>query len=352
MSNELSKQVKNGELDWQDLITGILHGDDSWDEMYNEYIDQFPTHSSTSSMDWHVDLINKERKAYQEIWQGQPLKASELYAQLADISRDKDKSLEGWYHHWHGLSLMCASDRRNSFIQFITAANIQSELGRPSEERERAFAFSTSNISLQAKKITQWYRKRKHQIQSAITQVNNDLVYGPETQKAEEAFKLLAKLIGLESERPDNEQRTGPDVIWRGDIKPRVIGFELKTNKDIDGEYSKTEISKCHDHEEWLKQVHDVDSLVIIGKVLPVSEHANPSINLRIIELESVIDLFSRLKNLYQAIESGDMSNLENSVQIWLDYYGLIWPSCIFSLDNRLAYDLKKWFKIRLADYR
>ena len=41
LAGELSKQIEGKEFTWVDLIEGLLKGEENWDEMYNEYINQF-----------------------------------------------------------------------------------------------------------------------------------------------------------------------------------------------------------------------------------------------------------------------------------------------------------------------
>lgn len=343
LAGELAKQVEAGDLDWDDLIEGVLSGDENWDDMYDEYIDQFETSVSSPATDWHVELILQEQEAYEQLWQGQYQRAADTYLALAESARKHDLRLTAWYHHWRGLALMCADDRQGAFYEFITAANSRSELGRPSEKREKAFKPpKPDEVGQQAQNLANWYRKKKNQIPVAIKQVETDLVYGPETKKAEEAFRLLGKLLGLHAERPDKAKGTGPDVTWKSDGEPSAFGFELKTDKEKDGQYSKKDISKCHDHEKWLSNNHGDESvLTIVGPTLPVSRRANPSPTLQIVEINPLRDLLARAKATFDAVEAGDKTNLEQAFQAWLNYHGLNWPTCVASLDSRLAVDLK-----------
>jgi len=139
LARELSKLIESGELNWNDLIEGVLTGDENWDEMYDEYIDQFETNVSLPTTSWHIDLILQEREAYEKLWQGQYQQAADSYAALAVNAQSHDSRLAAWYRHWRGLALMSTEDRQGAFYEFITAANCRSELGRPSEKREAGF---------------------------------------------------------------------------------------------------------------------------------------------------------------------------------------------------------------------
>jgi hypothetical protein len=72
-----------------------------------------------------------------------------------------------------------------------------------------------------------------------------------------------------------------------------------------------------------------------------VSGKANPSATLQILEIDPLRELLTRVKAVIDAVEPSDKSKLEYSFQTWLNYYGLKWPTCVESLDSRLAVDLK-----------
>jgi hypothetical protein len=75
--------------------------------------------------------------------------------------------------------------------------------------------------------------------------------------------------------------------------------------------------------------------------MLPVSVKANPSATLQIAEIDPLRNLLTRAKSMFDSVEAGDKSNLEQTFQVWLNYYGLDWPTCVESLDSRLAVDLQ-----------
>ena len=344
LSLELARKVNAGELTWPDLMKGVLSGDENWDGMYNEYIDQFEIEVSVPTSDWQIDLIVKEQKAYEQIWQGHFLKAAETYAVLADESFAHDPQLTAWFRHWRGLALLSAADVQEAFQEFIAASNTRSELGRPSENRERVFKVTPpKEISDQAQVLANWYRTKKRTITTSIVKIENDLTYGPDTTKAEEACKLLGELLGLHATRPDKTEDTGPDVVWHDQSAAMVYGFELKTDKNKDGEYFKKDISQCHDHAEWLaNNFKGKTEVIIVGPIVSVSKKANPSSSLQIVDINQLTNLLKSAKSMFDLVEGGDKTNLETVFQSWLNYYGLNWPNCVESFDSYLAVDLKQ----------
>lgn len=339
---ELERQVKSEQTTWEELIDGVLNGEENWDEMYDEYIDQFETEARPPAPDWHVQTVLNERKAVDQLWAGQFRRAAELYGNLDTETEPYDPRWAAWYRHWQGLALLCADEKQEAFLKFISAANMRSELGRPTEQRERIFKSpAVAEIGQQARTLAKTYRKRRTQLFGTQEAVRNRLIYGEEMNKAEEALSGLGRLLGLDAERPDNSKGTGPDVIWRSKGCPSVWGFELKTEKKEGGKYSKKEISQCHDHMQWLTVHHgDKCELTIVGRILPVSGQANPFAALRVTDLEAFQDLLDRTRKVLSAVESGDKTDLEQLFQGWLNYHGLNWPDCVESLGSRLAVDL------------
>ena len=337
---ELSKHIDQQETTWEELIQAILSGDANWDHTYSDYIDEFESHSLSPSSDWHVQLILEERVALDHLWTGQFQQAVDSFGRLADRARDQDRRLAAWYRHWRGLSWLCAGDRQAAYTQFIEAANVRSELGRPPGRGTREQS-AASKIGPQAKTLAKQHRSGKAKVLRNCDSVKGALVYGSSFKKAEEALKQLGLLLGLQALRPDKSLQTGPDVIWQRDDSPTVWGFELKTNKSMDSEYAKRDIAQCHDHRQWLIANHgDHCELTIVGPIVPVSEKANPFPELRITRLEAFQELLGRAKEMHDGVMTEDNSDLERSFQSWLNWLGLNWPDCVESLENRLAVDL------------
>ena len=72
--------------------------------------------------------------------------------------------------------------------------------------------------------------------------------------QAEAGLRRLGELLGFAATRPDNDEGTGPDVLWLDEEQRGMIGFEVKTDKKIPATYFKKDISQGHDHLEWMNQ--------------------------------------------------------------------------------------------------
>lgn len=342
---ELTKKVKDGEVTWDELLDAVISGDPEWDNLYNEHIAQFKFDTTANLNPWFTPLLLEERKAYEFLWNGNFGQAITTFAQIAQIANNHDRRLGAWYEHLQGCAHLCADDQPTAFAVFSAASLIRSELGRPSVNRDKMFKPPTvETVGKQSQRLAAAFRKRKTNMLQEADAVLKDLQYNQDSKLVENALHLLGSLLGLESSQPDKEFDTGPDVLWCGDGDIEAWGFELKTSKESGTEYSKSEISQSHDHLNWLiehkpgKRVH----ISIVGRENPVSSQANPGRNLDVIELEGFRDIADNVKKLFESIEAGDKSSLENSFEGWLRHYGLLWSTCISALPNKLATELKR----------
>lgn len=342
----LREQVQAGETSYPDLIEGILDGDEGWDDLYRGYIDEYRT--DPVLVDATVlphNLLIGERQAHQHLWDGHYSSAAADFLDLAKEAASLDQRLSAWYFHWAAFSYQQNGADEDAMLHFHRAGSIRSELGCPSTERDKLFAAKEeTKPSVQSTKMAQLYRAKRQRVRSMLSEIMNDLAYGDATGRAEEAMKNLGTLVGLDSSRPekDDKNKTGPDVLWMGSETYDGASFELKTNKKADGEYSKDDIKDCHDHCAWLHSKHPGKTFIqaIIGRKLSVSQRANPHEELRIITVEAVRDLASRVTSLYEQVDLSGNSEA-HEFERWLRYFSLLWPSCVDALPCRLATDIK-----------
>ena len=217
-------------------------------------------------------------------------------------------------------------------------------MGRPSEKRDKMFKPPTADsIGFQSRKLAAAYRKKRVNMLAEIQALQANLKYGPDTNKAEDAMCSLGELLGLDSSRPDASIGTGPDNLWCGEGEVEAWGFDLKTGKEPESEYTKSEIGQAHDHMNWLRSEKQGKKIKvsIVGRELIVSDRANPDPVLDVIELSGLQEIAENVEKLFQSVDAGDKSNLEDSFEGWLRHYGLTWPICVLALPSKRALDLK-----------
>ena len=121
------------------------------------------------------------------------------------------------------------------------AANGRVELGRPEVKGGVLATRSDVVPGRQAKKLSGHYKKNRGKLLQKLEKILADLKYGPDAKPAEQALCDLGDVLGLEGSRPDNETRTGPDVLWRRPEIQQGVALEAKTNKQPDSQYTKAD---------------------------------------------------------------------------------------------------------------
>lgn len=331
----LADKVAAGEATYEDLIKAVLDGDPGWDALYKNYINEFGHAEDSHGLDWFEKALIQERDAFYLLWDGHYQNAATQYTNLAKDVASEDENLVAWYKHWAGLCYMASNVDAAAARYFSQAANVRSELGRLAAA-DILIAPAEGEPGFQALKLVASFNKGRYV--KTIAEIKNDLQYGDKTKPAEESLKQLGVMLGLEASRPDNETNSGPDVLWIGN----GIGaaFELKTN-NTSGEYSKGDIKDCNDHGVWLKNNHSDKHVhrFLVGKHQKIARSANPEDNLRVLEIEAIMDLVDRL---HVGIGSFDVhKTIPTCAQSVLETFGLAWPRCVTSLVHKLAIDLQ-----------
>lgn len=342
---ELRRMIDEGKATGADLLVAVLKGRKDWDELYTNHVGAFDATGLPEDPAWFTELVARERDAYAKLWiRNFPLAAS-AYAALADEADKHDRRLGAWYRHWQG----CAADWNGEDIQsaraFLAAANERVELGRPQTNAGAIVTGESVTPGAQAKKIAKLLTTSRGNIQARLTAIAADLVYGPETNKAEQALRELGDLLGLEASRPDKEKKTGPDVLWRCANQNSGAALECKSDKKPTSQYQKTnDIGQFDDHVRYLERSHPGERFhkAIVGRKMPVSSNANPPDDLAIIPLEQFVELVNRSKEMFEYVESvAHETDAAVCVEKALAAFGLAWPQCLTSLESYLAIDLR-----------
>ena len=341
---ELQKLIEAKQVTASNLLQGVLSGDRGWDELYRSHVSAFDTVEAITEPMWLRDLVVSEAEAFLKLWEGNYQAANTSYATLADDADALEKSLGAWYRHWQGLAAALAGDKAAAAAAFVLAASVRTELGRPTTEAGILMPSERVKPSVQADAITILLRTKRGQIDRLLTGIELSLQYGPETKGLEQALCDLGMLLGLQASRPDNQHKTGPDVLWLLSSEKSGIALEAKTDKQINGQYrKKDDIGQFHDHVQWLTNHAPSHQLYlgIVGRLLPVTADANPPDTLRVLPLEGFQELTERIRRFYTLLLSISGEGVAETAEQNLRVLGLLWPNCVEALPGRLASDLK-----------
>lgn len=328
------------------LMLKVIQGEKDWDDLYNAKLTEIATEKRPKEPAWGDGAARKEYDAWTHMWEGRHRAAADALNGLGNELTDKDRGLAAWHLHWCGVAHLQEGDTVAAALAFQQAANLKAMLGRPTTVGPAVGAASVPpTVSPQAKRsVVAAKGSLETAAKSVLDRLRGD--GGKNAEEHEQALCDLGSLLGLESSRPEKKaNKKGPDVAWLCPESKDALGLEAKTQKTKPVVYKKTrDIGQAHGSREWLKQNHPhlKDQIWMVGDLGDVVMQANPPPDLRVVPLESMMDLAQRLINVGRRIVVRPAgSSLESATQEALTYYGLLWPQVEESLEYRFAIDLQ-----------
>ena len=271
-----------------DLIERVLGRDEGWLDYYQREVklaeldkDQLARHRMAEPV--LISATQSEAKYAAAMWNGEPATARRELEKTIDIIAQHDTPLAGWHAIWLGATLDREGDRESAMVAYGQAmrrlgggVTLPRHAGRRVDEAKapdlNAFGRSLHDVLS--------YQGNKFEAEIAKLRKGLSLIDEGRPRQAEAGVRALGELLGFTATRPDNDEGTGPDVLWRDDARPRQFGFELKTDKVAPATYYKKDVSQAHDHLEWMAQSnteHTLLGLAFVGPDGRVHEKANPS---------------------------------------------------------------------------
>lgn len=279
------------------------------------------------------------------MWEGRHREAAQLLNDLGNELVEIDRGLAAWNFHWSGASHLHAGDTSVSLSAFQQAANFKAMLGRPTSAG-LAVASGTipADVSAQAiQSVINAGGSFEATAKLALDRLQGD--GGKNATEHEQAICDLGLLLGIESSRPGKKaDRKGPDIAWICTVSNHAVGLEAKTQKDKPTVYKKRDIGQSLDSREWIKKNYPnlKDHIWMVGEFGKVVAEANPPSDLKVITLESMIDLAQRLVSAGRRISVRPAAaSLQAATHEAFTYYGLLWPEVAESLECRMAVDLQ-----------
>lgn len=342
----LRESVERGEGTFAELLDGVLSGSREWDRIYNDSIEAFDVSGVTPVPAWIAETAAREQAAYARLWEGDYAAAAAAYGELADYAAGHNAQLAAWFRHWEGRALERQKDAAGALRAYTEAANVRSELGRPKVGGAAGIVSAAAPVPTpQADRIAAMFGKTRAKAMAALKSVQDRLVNGEGTKPAEAAVRELGELLGFVSTRPDTDDDTGPDVLWRYPETAQGVALELKTDKKPKSLYTKKDdIGQFQDHVNYLAGKYSKEQFKrrIVGPRLPVSPESNPPEGLRVVEVEHFNLLAQRTEGLYRVLTDTEGTEpTAVTAQRWLDQWGLGWPNVIDALPSDLATDLQ-----------
>ncbi|QLE47093.1 helicase [Nostoc sp. C057] len=316
----LSKQIRlglflheekrfNSASEFIQVADTVLRRDKGWIEFYGEGVENMEIDEKAVQKTTEIEVrmtqaALAEVKFMSAMWARDYVNARVAIEQVIEETQRADTKLAGWHNVWIGMCLEFEEDYESAQIEYLRARD---RLGSQVILPNRLNKNNTSTTTWQPQtkfeeriasiiKVTsdEAYQKRLKQINSLTSNLS---ILDKSVFKQEEAVRYLGELLGFISTRPDNDEGTGPDVLWEDEVTQQCIGFELKTDKKNPANYFKKDISQGHDHLEWISQnsIRKCLGLIYIGNDGKCENNANPSPEMYLCSLSILVDIRNQL---------------------------------------------------------
>lgn len=258
-----------------------------------------------------IEAAKTEARYAEAIWNRDYTRARRTIEGSLDRTATADTPLGGWHGVWLGAAFDLEGDAASAEAAYMLARKRIGPaitLPRPKYAPEsesdlyKPNPFADSLNTLLGHSHGTKFEDELSKLRSSF-----DLILDGTTNQAEEGVRVLGEFLGFQSTRPDNEQGTGPDVMWRDEDHKEIIGFELKTDKEPGNAYFKKEIAQGHDHISWMRKNHsdhNVLGLLFVGPIGDTDARANPSNEMGICTSEHAKNLADNLTSMVDDFRS------------------------------------------------
>lgn len=290
-----------------EIVDAVLKRDEGWLDFYRREVklseldkDQLDRLQESEPVMVAATLSEAEYSA--AMWLGDTPKAHRELEKYIDKIATYDSKLSGWHSVWLGAAYELDGDKESAYRAYgIAARRLSNSITLPRPKGRNAEQTDKHELSAFGKSLNDLLSyPQGAKFEGVFGQLVDTLALidtGTPNQ-AEAGLRQLGELLGFAATRPDNDEGTGPDVLWLDEEQQRMIGFELKTDKSSPAKYFKKDINQGHGHLEWMNQnygEYHCLGLLFVGPDGTVDGQANPSDAMGLCLPHGVVELRQRV---------------------------------------------------------
>ncbi|MCY4137707.1 MAG: DEAD/DEAH box helicase family protein [Rhodobacteraceae bacterium] len=290
-----------------ELVDRVLGRDEGWLDYYQREVklaelDKDQLQRAQQAEPVFVAAAKSEAMYAAAMWSDDSATARRELEKTIDMTANDDAKLSGWHLVWLGAAYERSGDSDSAYQSYAVAMrrlNRSITLPRPSGLITKGIESSDLNEFGKSLKDLLGFQEGAN-FESVLNKLKDTLalIDSGTPNQAEAGVRQLGELLGFNAIRPDNDEGSGPDVLWLDEVRLRMIGFELKTEKKDPATYFKKDVGQGHDHLEWMNQsFNDYVSLglLYVGPDGSLDAKANPSEKMALCLLQSVVALRNRI---------------------------------------------------------
>tara|TARA_R110002073_G_scaffold21092_10_gene74766 strand:- start:717 stop:2006 length:1290 start_codon:yes stop_codon:yes gene_type:complete len=339
LGSEIHKS-QNDAFDTTDILetaNQVLDRDEGWQNYYRDHLSAVEIDGALKAeVEGDEQVYLKAAKAESNfmsaVWASDFVGARQCLAGGVDELTTVDASLGGWHYLWMGMACHASGEPKAARRYFREA---HSRLGVALPVPRSVYEFQAEAGSPPKTAIESGLRKHLGdeiiEVERRITRLEDTISIILDATKShkqhEEGVRVLGELLGFRSIRPDKADEIGPDNLWLDELNGAIYSIELKTEKKLDGELSKSEIGQSHNHIAWVEENYAISGAFrhfIVSPTTSVSRKASLGEKMEVVETSSlqclVGDFISVLNSLKVEAPATQLELVEAS-HSRLDFY-------------------------------
>jgi hypothetical protein len=304
------------------IIMQCLKRDEGWKEYYATEMDTISCEVPDTSFYERLVIESKIDTLYA---QGDVGKATEELQGYIDCYYPNEPTEKGWYlQQLARFFYSTQKDRSAAIQQSAFKANPQLLKPRMGVEYKKVSYLSENRLH----RIKEYLKKFSDsgELQLNINNILENLSFGVQANKFEEALKNIGELLGFVSQRPDKEIRKGADNLWCG-ANNHYLLFECKNEVSSDRCISKTEAGQMNNHIGWFESEYGSDARVDYFMIFPskdLSCEANFVKEIRIIRRGKLKEFKNHVQAFVSEISHYNFFDIsDDTLQRFLDTHHL-----------------------------
>ncbi len=305
----------------KDLMNQCLLRDAGWKDYYNQ---QMAALGSSPMAPKALGIFAVEQTAEKTFQTGKPEAALKLIQDLVD--KEKIMGAErGWYLQEMARYVHAYDKDRSNELQ-IAAHRANPYLLKP--RNGMVFEPITAKGQKRIERIISWAKEfaSPEDLLVELDAITNNLRFGVEADDFEASIDQLGKALGFAANRPEKEQREGPDNLWalRDDL---YLIIECKNKVELDRkEVNKSETGQMNNACAWFAKRYpgakNRNLIVIWTKLLGAAAGFNQPVE--IVRLKKLELLIRNVKEFFGELRGMDLQDLsESKLQAKLSQHSL-----------------------------
>lgn len=324
-SNQTRKQVEIGLsiAEWSkndekpieslvDVVNQCLRRDDGWKAYYKNQMDKL-------SVEYSVDeeslaILEVECKAESLLLKNKFEEAAQTIQKLIDVRNLSDTD-RGWY-----MQVMARykyySDKTEANRLQKAAFEANTSLLKPRNGiAYKKFKNVDTNRIVKLQQELSKYPSHE-ELMLEVDSIYENLAFGIEADRFEDAVDRMGRLLGFETQRPDKMIRKGPDNLWKME-KGRYLLIECKNQVcEAREAISKHEVGQMENHCGWFESNYPdgVVRNIIIIPTNKVADDANFTHDVRAMTKMELVRIKDNFRKFYVGLKKYNLSSLDMSI--------------------------------------